>query len=76
VAQVAEVARARSTTTLDEVERMHIEQAILSHGSVTEAARSLGIPRSSLYLKLKAHGIQPPRTHSSQRIKVSGTKGE
>jgi DNA-binding NtrC family response regulator len=45
--------------TLEELEREHI-QAVLSmeNGKVESAAKRLGIPRSSLYLKLKQYGIE------------------
>lgn len=40
--------------TLDEVERWHVERVLASeHGKVAEAAKRLGIPRSSLYQKIK-----------------------
>jgi DNA-binding NtrC family response regulator len=55
---------------LRDIERAHIERALAQHGHVGEAARSLGISRSSLYLKLKAYGITPPRTSSVSRLKI------
>ena len=61
---VADDARARSTDmvpadlTLREVEKRVIEAALKRHGgNVTEAAQVLGIDRSSLYDRLKRHGI-------------------
>jgi transcriptional regulator of acetoin/glycerol metabolism len=36
---------------------MHIERALAEHGKVEDAARSLGIPRSTMYQKLKTYGI-------------------
>jgi DNA-binding NtrC family response regulator len=48
--------------TLVELERRHIERVLrLQHGRVEEAARVLGIPRSSLYQKLKKYGIAVSR---------------
>jgi DNA-binding NtrC family response regulator len=46
--------------TLEELERRHIER-VLDHekGHVVAAAERLGIPRSTLYQKLKAYGIDP-----------------
>ena len=46
--------------TLEELERRHIER-VLDHekGHVVAAAERLGIPRSTLYQKLKAFGIDP-----------------
>lgn len=44
--------------TLRELERRHIEQVLREEGGHVEAAaRRLGIPRSSLYQKIKQHGI-------------------
>lgn len=57
------------TSTLRDVERTLIERAIVAHGNVADAARSLGISRSALYVKLKALGLLPSRG-SSARTKV------
>src|SRR3954468_13620512 len=44
--------------TLDEVERRHIEMVLGQEGGRVEvAAKKLGIPRSSLYYKLKQYGL-------------------
>ncbi|MFE8603014.1 sigma-54-dependent transcriptional regulator [Archangium violaceum] len=44
--------------TLQEVERRHIERVLAAErGHVERAARRLGIPRSSLYQKLKSLGL-------------------
>ncbi len=44
--------------TLQEVERRHIERVLAAEGGhVQRAARRLGIPRSSLYQKLKSLGL-------------------
>ncbi|MCY1082449.1 sigma-54-dependent transcriptional regulator [Archangium lansingense] len=44
--------------TLQEVERRHIERVLAAEGGhVERAARRLGIPRSSLYQKLKSLGL-------------------
>jgi len=49
---------ANSATSLDETERQAIVQALEGcRGNVTEAARRLGIGRSSLYSKMNRHGI-------------------
>ncbi len=46
--------------TLREVERRHIERVLAAEGGhVERAARRLGIPRSSLYEKLKRFGLVP-----------------
>jgi len=44
--------------TLDDLERLHIEKVLQEeHGKVEAAARRLGIPRSSLYQKIKRFGL-------------------
>jgi DNA-binding NtrC family response regulator len=44
--------------TLEELERHHIERTLrFAQGKVEDAARRLGIPRSTLYEKLKRYGI-------------------
>jgi DNA-binding NtrC family response regulator len=50
-------------TTLEEVERTHIARALrILGGQVPEAAKKLGIPRSSLYNKIKQYRIgQDPK---------------
>ncbi|HET8899010.1 MAG TPA: sigma-54 dependent transcriptional regulator [Rhodanobacteraceae bacterium] len=51
--------RLDTSLTLLEVERRHIEQVLREEGGkVAEAARRLDVPRSTLYQKLKAYGIQ------------------
>jgi len=53
---------ANSNLTLSEVERQHIEQVLGEEkGSVERAAKRLGVPRSSLYEKLKRHRIAVSR---------------
>jgi DNA-binding NtrC family response regulator len=48
-----------TSLTLIELERQHIERVLQEEqGRVEKAARRLGIPRSSLYQKLKKHQIQ------------------
>ncbi len=48
--------------TLDEAERHHIEQMLSAHSwAVPRTAQSLGISRSSLYEKMKKHGISVPK---------------
>lgn len=45
--------------TLEQLEREHIQTVLsLERGRVEAAAKKLGIPRSSLYLKLKQYGIE------------------
>ena len=46
--------------TLAELERRHIERVLeLEKGHVVTAAERLGIPRSTLYQKLKEYGVDP-----------------
>jgi DNA-binding NtrC family response regulator len=51
-----------SNLTLLEVEKQHIEHVLLEeNGSVERAAKRLGVPRSSLYEKLKRHRMASSR---------------
>lgn len=51
----------RQSLTLEELERQHITQTLIQEGwRVESAARSLGIPRSSMYSKLKQYHISRP----------------
>ena len=51
-----------SRLTLLELEKQHIERVLLEEqGRVEKAAKRLGIPRSSLYQKIKKHQIQTSR---------------
>jgi DNA-binding NtrC family response regulator len=48
--------------TLREMEEQHVARVLEEEGgNVVRAARRLGIPRSTLYQKLKKQGIVPPR---------------
>ncbi|HEX7665351.1 MAG TPA: sigma-54 dependent transcriptional regulator [Polyangiaceae bacterium] len=48
--------------TLSEVERMHIERALMAEqGRVEAAAKRLGMPRSTLYQRIKDYGIRPSK---------------
>lgn len=52
-----------SNLTLEELEKLHIERVLAEeHGKVEPAARRLGIPRSSLYQKLKRFNIRTSRS--------------
>jgi DNA-binding NtrC family response regulator len=60
VAAAAEPAEEESLT-LAELERHHITRVLAEEGGhVERAARRLGVPRSSLYEKLKRHGLARP----------------
>ncbi len=51
--------------TLEGLERVHIERVLRELGGrVTEASQRLGIPRSTLYQKIKRYGIALPRSSS------------
>jgi DNA-binding NtrC family response regulator len=52
-----------SALTLEELERAHIERVLRELGGrVAEASQRLGIPRSTLYQKIKKFGLTLPRT--------------
>ena len=44
--------------SLEEVEAFLIKKALARHGSVSEAARALGLSRSALYRRLERYGLQ------------------
>lgn len=49
--------------TLEELERQHIARVLQGLGGrVAEASQRLGIPRSTLYQKIKKYGITSPRS--------------
>ena len=51
-----------TSLTLEDMEKLHIERVLQEeHGKVEPAARRLGIPRSSLYQKIKRYGIKSSR---------------
>jgi DNA-binding NtrC family response regulator len=53
-----------SGLTMVEVERRHLQRVLDRHqGRVVEAARNLGIPRSSLYQKIQKFGLTRKLTH-------------
>lgn len=52
--------------TLRDLEIRHIERVLEAvHGHVASAAQRLGVPKSSLYQKLKTYGIEPSRFRTS-----------
>ncbi|MDT5156894.1 MAG: hypothetical protein QOC99_1629 [Acidobacteriota bacterium] len=58
----SDVALPGSQLTLLELEEWHIRQVLgEEQGNVEQAARRLGIPRSSLYQKIKKFQITPPK---------------
>jgi transcriptional regulator of acetoin/glycerol metabolism len=53
-----------SLMTLAEMERLHIERALqVENGHVERAAKRLGVPRSTLYQRLRQMGIPLRRAH-------------
>lgn len=58
-AQAVPVSSIESDLTLAELERQHITRILQAEsGRVAQAATRLGIPRSTLYQKIKAYGLQ------------------
>ncbi len=54
---------AESSVTLEELERLHIQRVLRELGGhVAEASQRLGIPRSTLYQKIKKFGLSVPRS--------------
>ena len=43
--------------TMDDVERAAIEAALAAHGSIGEAAKALGIAKTTLWRKATAYGL-------------------
>ncbi|MDB4943207.1 MAG: Response regulator of zinc sigma-54-dependent two-component system [Labilithrix sp.] len=57
-----------SSRTLSEMERAHIQGALeAENGKVEAAARRLGIPRSTLYQRIKAYGISASQLRKAYR---------
>ena len=57
-----------SSRTLSEMEREAIRSAlVIENGKVDAAARRLGIPRSTLYQRIKAYGIAPSKLRKRVR---------
>ena len=66
--QLAPSAMTESRLTLAEVEQRHIERVLQDEGGRVEAAAArLGIPRSSLYEKIKRMGLSVPRNAGGGR---------
>jgi two-component system response regulator AtoC len=50
-----------STESLSDVERRHIEKALIKNGwNISRVSRLLGIDRVTLYNKIRKYGIQRP----------------
>jgi DNA-binding NtrC family response regulator len=66
-----------SAATRDEVEREHIRMALAAeNGRVEAAARRLGMPRSTLYQRLKVYGITATRARAGQGAPAEETPEE
>ncbi len=62
-----------SSGTLSEMERKHIEEALEAEdGRVEAAAKRLGMPRSTLYQRIKTHGI----TISHARLRRGASRSD
>jgi DNA-binding NtrC family response regulator len=60
-------------TTLEEVEKKYIARALrLLGGTVPEVAKRLGIPRSSLYNKIRQYRIE----HNAKTERADGESGQ
>ena len=55
----ADGAQSLENMSLEDVEAFLIRKAVTRYGSVTEAAKSLGLSRSALYRRLERYGIEP-----------------
>jgi hypothetical protein len=64
-----------SHLTLEELEKVHIERVLREMGGrVAEASQRLGIPRSTLYQKLKKYSIGLPGSWNSPDLRASRWK--
>ena len=52
-------AQSLENMSLEDVEAFLIRKAVSRYGSVTEAAKALGLSRSALYRRLERYGIEP-----------------
>ena len=55
----ADGAQSLENMGLEDVEAFLIRKAVTRYGSVTEAAKALGLSRSALYRRLERFGIEP-----------------
>ncbi len=63
--------------TLKDVEREAIRRALVAeNGRVEAAARRLGVPRSTLYQKVKVYGLHVPRVRGSSEKRLITREGE
>ena len=57
--RTADGAQSLENMSLEDVEAFLIRKAVARYGSVTDAAKSLGLSRSALYRRLERFGIEP-----------------
>jgi transcriptional regulator of acetoin/glycerol metabolism len=55
----ADGAQSLENMSLEDVEAFLIRKAVTRYGSVTDAAKALGLSRSALYRRLERFGIEP-----------------
>jgi PAS domain S-box-containing protein len=68
---VSRTGQNRSVTSLREMERIFIADALRrNHGNRLEAARELGIHKSTLFRKIKALGLKPPARTSPPESEI------
>ena len=59
--------------TLEQMEKFMILRALrMVNGRRSEAARALGIARSTLFVRMKHHGINGPRAAEAWRVHLIG----
>jgi DNA-binding NtrC family response regulator len=64
----ADVSARLDNMSLEEVERFLVQKAMTRYGSVSRAARALGLSRSALYRRLERYGVhhdEPRRAHET-----------
>ncbi|HOP70784.1 MAG TPA: helix-turn-helix domain-containing protein, partial [Bacillota bacterium] len=62
----ATISRGSIRNQLKNHEKAAIEEALKQGGSVSQAARILGIPRQTLQYRMKIHGIRAPRLRTGK----------
>lgn len=63
--------------TLADLERMHIQRVLEHHGgNISQAARTLGIYRSSLQRKMRKLGVDPLEFRPHSVAPSASTQGE
>ncbi|MBU6152838.1 MAG: sigma-54 dependent transcriptional regulator [Bdellovibrionales bacterium] len=71
--QASATVQAPGICTLDQMEKFMILRALrVVNGRRSEAARLLGIARSTLFVRMKYHGINGPRAEEAWRVHLIG----